>query len=430
MRFDVVVIGAGLAGISAALRIQEAGKSCALVSAGQSALHFSSGSFDFLHHLPDGSPVTKPLEALPLLEDQAPEHPYALLGARRCEELALEAERLLASWSVPMRGSLRAGNHLRLTPLGKTAYAWLSSPEAMTCENIDGSQPIWPWKKAVLVNIEGFLDYYPEILVAELNARGVETECRVLSLPVLEELRINHSEFRSINIARALDSEEYFHPLTKAFDQAAGEADLLLLPACFGLNVPDLISRIATAIRKDIRVIPTLPPSLLGARISKAMIRTFLSRGGVFMPGDRAVGCEIGGSRHSRHMRKLYTANHGSVPLQAGHYLLASGSFLSRGLEADQNSVKEPVCNLDMTGVPHGRDKWTNPSFFQDQPYAGFGVRTDSSMHGYVGGVPVSNLHVAGMLLGNDHALRLGCGAGTALVTALAAACAILDSRE
>ena len=78
MKFDTIIIGGGLAGLVCGIRLQEGGHKCAMVSTGQSALHFSSGSFDLLATLPDGTPVEHPLEAMSRLESP---HPYARIGA-------------------------------------------------------------------------------------------------------------------------------------------------------------------------------------------------------------------------------------------------------------------------------------------------------------------------------------------------------------
>ena len=48
MKFDVIIIGGGLSGLTAGIALAEAGKEVALVSAGQNSLHFGSGSFDLL----------------------------------------------------------------------------------------------------------------------------------------------------------------------------------------------------------------------------------------------------------------------------------------------------------------------------------------------------------------------------------------------
>ncbi len=78
-RSDVVVVGAGLAGLTAALQLRATGRRVTLIHKGIGGLQLSQGSIDILGYAPQR--VERPLETVPGYVSDKPEHPYAVIPA-------------------------------------------------------------------------------------------------------------------------------------------------------------------------------------------------------------------------------------------------------------------------------------------------------------------------------------------------------------
>src|SRR5437762_14007349 len=77
--YDTVVIGAGLAGLTAALRLAESGQRVAVLAKGVGDTHLAPATIDVLGYV-DGT-VDSPARALPELTAANPEHPYRRVSA-------------------------------------------------------------------------------------------------------------------------------------------------------------------------------------------------------------------------------------------------------------------------------------------------------------------------------------------------------------
>lgn len=417
MKYDAVVMGGGLAGLICGIRLTQSGLSCAIVSAGQNALHFSSGSLDLLTHLPDGTQVEQPLSMLEALEQQAPSHPYSLIGAEKVAELAQLAQTTLQQAGLHLKGSCEE-NHYRITPLGHKRMTWLS-PESVPTTALH--QPMELGKIAV-VGIEGFLDFQPQMVADELDRQGLEAEACYVHLPLLDRLRENPSEFRAINVARWLDRPENMAQIVEEIAPLVANADAVFMPACIGLDSEEPMLELQKRLGKPLFLLPTLPPSLLGIRLHEMLLRQFRRQGGIMMPGDKVTSVNFVGSR----IESVQTRNHGNISLKAKHFVLATGSFFNNGLVAQFDQVYEPLMHLDL-GEIGDRAKWTNKEFFASQPYMAFGVQTDENLRGKKHGETIENLYVAGAVLSGFDPLTQGCGAGVSLVSGLYAANEIVN---
>ncbi|PJG84320.1 glycerol-3-phosphate dehydrogenase subunit GlpB [Conservatibacter flavescens] len=421
MNFDTVIIGGGLAGLVCGIKLQEKGQRCAIINNGQAAIDFSSGSLDLLSRLPDGKNVQNIDRTFAQLVEQAPQHPYSVLGQEVVLAKAREFEQLAQSLNLDLLGTL-AQNHYRVTPLGGLRASWLSPNSVPTV--LEGEA--FAHDRIAILGIEGYHDFQPQMLADNLLQQAPFAHCEVstgyLNIPELDQLRQAAREFRSVNIAQLLEHKLSFHNLVNEIKEAAKGASAVFLPACFGLDTQVFFTQLREATGLALFELPTLPPSLLGIRQHKQLRYRFEKSGGLMMNGDRALRAELDGNR----VVKIYTEIHQDIAISAQHFVLASGSFFSNGLVAEFDRIYEPVFGADILEMADfAADKrlsWTHARFSQPQPYQSAGVIINSHCQVQKSGQFLQNLFAAGNVIGGYNGIELGCGSGVAVVTALWAA--------
>ena len=415
MRFDTIIIGGGLAGLVCGIKLQKAGKKCAIISSGQSAMHFSSGTFDLLGRLQDGTPVESPMEALKSLPA---EHPYSILGTDRVKKYTEEAVSFFGECGIKVNGD-SSRNSWRVTPTGERKAAWLTlgdfTPMTAKDEKIGN--------KALIVNILGYLDFNTKFLADSFEKQG--TECRIVALKLeeMERLRKNPSEMRATNIARVMDRDGIWEKAAEQIKSMMKDEDVVVLPAVFGLKDGEVVEKLRESIGRKTMFIATMPPSVPGIRSQMALKSEFEKAGGRFFLGDTAIDTTVA---EDGNVINIGTVNFDDIRLQADNFVLATGSFFSKGLIATPEKVYEPVLGIDLL-YNDGRDRWFDRNFWNRQNYISFGAKVDSNLNTFIDGRKVSNVYAIGSLIGGCNALYEGCGGGVAILTALAAADIILE---
>ncbi|MGI6233150.1 MAG: anaerobic glycerol-3-phosphate dehydrogenase subunit GlpB [Prevotella sp.] len=404
MKYDNIIIGGGLAGMTCGIALQKAGQRTAVIAAGQSTLHFSSGSIDLLGYTEDGKTVDNPIEAASGLSAGHPYHRVTDL-----EQKAQRAAELLADAGLKMNGELHR-NHFRFSPMGVLKPTWLT-PDGMFTTSETGQ---FRWKSVALISLRGFLDIPTEFLADNLKKMGVEVERREVSTPALDVVRRSPSEMRSTNLAKALDNDERVEALAEAVNALEVKSDLLLLPAVLGFRNQKRASQLRTSIKKESRFVVTMPPTVPGVCLQSMLNRRFTDLGGTLFQSDTVKG----GTFSVNRLESVVTENLSDEVLQARNFVLCTGSFQSRGIMSNYQGVYEPIFHLDVDAAAD-RSQWVADYFFDDQPYMKFGVRTDEQLHPLLNGKSVENLWAAGSVLSGHNPVKLADRGGVDMMTAL-----------
>jgi glycerol-3-phosphate dehydrogenase subunit B len=409
---DVLVVGAGLAGLTAAWQLATRQKKVRLVSKGWGATHWHSGCIDVLGYYPidEGQPVESPGVTLAKLIADQPEHPYALVGVSGVEEALTAFQTLCAEAGYPLYGSLDK-NWLLPSAVGTFRPTCLA-PETMIAGDLRRDDPM------LIVGIKQLVDFYPNIVAENLMKQGVDATHLMLDLPRLAERNFN----TPVIIGSLMEQADFRADLVQRIKPKLGTAKRVGLPAILGRK-PSLV--VKNDLEKQLGVavfeIPGLPPSLAGVRLHAILLQAIERAGGRVYHGLEGVGIEREGERVTA---VLTEAAARSKPHPFERYVVATGGILGGGIVTDhQGKAREVVFDLPVT-LPESRLDWFEQDFMNPKghPVYRAGLTVNDQFQPLNGGSqPVyENVYAAGTTLSHSEVVRERSFEGVALSTGFA----------
>ena len=406
MKYDVIVIGGGLSAISCGIALATNGKNVALMVKGQSKLNFSSGSIDLLGFDEQGNEVVSPIEAIASLSAS---HPYSKMGLENVAHNAAMAPVVFSGAGLNFYGD-SSRNHYRMTPMGLLRPAWLTLDDYVTTDEPNSL----PWRKAALVNIHGFLDFSADFIAAAMTRLGCECEICDVKLGTIDKLSNNPTVMRSTAVAKLMQNDGVLNDLARKVRSSMGDAEVVVLPAVFGLDGDDTAAKIAHQVKAPVKFVSTLPPSIAGSRMLSKLRKLFVKNGGTFLLGSMVKNGKIVDNR----VVCIEAKNFPDQDIVAENFVLATGSFMSGGLVSNTAGITEPIFGLDVDYAGKSGE-WSTECMFDAQPYMEFGVATDNEFHAIKDGKPIENLYAIGSILSGHNSLKLADDTGVAVMTAL-----------
>ncbi|MCL4861377.1 MAG: glycerol-3-phosphate dehydrogenase subunit GlpB [Caldilineaceae bacterium] len=413
---DLLVIGAGLAGLSAALAAAEAGLRVRVVAKGQGAHHWHTGAVDLLGYLPGAArPVAAPLQAL---DDLPAQHPYRRLGAAAIGRALTRFHGWLDDSGLGYSGATVENANLLLPSAVGAPRPTFFAPQAQRAGDLTQPPPL------LIVGFRGLRDFFPHLIAENLTRAGHRARAELAPLEAITARR----DANPIHLAAALDAPAARARLAGALRPYCRSGERVGLPAILGLNQhPAAWAELQERLAAPVFEIPTLPPSVAGLRLYQALAQR-LQRLGVRVE----VGMEaIGFDQANRRITAVQTAT-SARPLshRAGHVLLATGGILGGGFNSDHTGrIWETVFDLPLT-APAERSGWFHHHFLHagGHPIFSAGAPVNNAWQpvNANGDMVYDNLWAAGGVLAHADPIRERSLEGLAIATAIAAVGAII----
>jgi glycerol-3-phosphate dehydrogenase subunit B len=417
-RADVVVIGAGLAGLSCAAELSASGARVFLAAKGMATTHWTHGGLDVAAP-PGASTPRVGVRVLAAVEG----HPYAT-SHREVDPAIVAHLRRLTTAGLPHAGSIDAP----LVPL-PTALGTLRPAAILPTAQAAAAEP-WGDDGLLLVGVRRFRDAWAGYAARNLRAAawpGAPNEIRSVEVELPGLDRLHNLNARTLGL---LFDDAAWRTRALAAIRAAvpSGAWRIGLPAVLGIS--DHVAAHAdaeAALGRPVFELPSLPPSVPGMRLFEALRQTILDAGGRIQVGFDVVDVE----RSPRGVLAIHTeAAARTLRIGADTFVLATGGIGGGGVRAQPDgTLRERVFGLPVAAPP--REAWFSPDPLEPHPIEAAGIRVDDELRPLdgAGDVVLENVRVIGSALGGMHYLEQRCGDGVALATAHRVARSLLGQR-
>ena len=392
IEYDVIVIGAGVAGLTAGALLSKEGLKVAVVTQGEPTACLSTGCIDVC--LSKDNPFTG-IAGLP------DEHPFHLMSSDLIYGALNDFRALMEEMEMPYAGDPSANRRI-LSAIGTFKTTCLT-PYTMEAAAQDDQERIH------LVTFAGLKDFYPGYIMSRLKNASFSTYDAGVST--------------TMGIAANFEDEAFLEAFILWLEHAGIREDKIAVPAVLGLeSAVSILRKLEYRLERPVFEIPTIPPSMPGRRLFNTLKDHFRRLGGVIYWGWPVVGVEKAGAQI-----EAVTAESQGRPnsLNARAFILATGSFVGGGLHAERDTIIEKVFDLPVF-VPGKWEDWFDQTFFPMHHAIGkAGIVVDSTFRPSHG--PWENVFVCGAIIAYVEALKNGCGHGFALASGYAAARSCLE---
>lgn len=403
---DIVVVGSGLAGMSAALTAAQSGKSVTLLTHGAGTLAISSGCIDVFGYQ-DGARVEDPFESMAALPA---EHPYSLIGgAETVREAVAWLKGVCKKGGIDMAPAAEEGNHRLVTVMGTLKPSYLC-PDSFNPDCLNDVH------RAAVVTVENMKDVHPGLIIDQLHRYREFANKEFMEAVLPCPIEHAHRNITPLDIARHVETPEGMKWLERSLAPYAKLYPVLLLPPICGMKHSQQIwNQLCSSLKVKIVEMVSIPPGVAGLRMREVFKKALNAAGVYTVESAEVVRAEV----EEGSCKAVYTLTpSGECGWEADHFIIATGGLLSGGISTAPGKAWESIFRLPLD-VPDNTEAWSSMDIFGSSFFASMGVKVNNELKPLDtdGNIALANVRFAGRVLGGYDFAAEKSGHGVALAT-------------
>lgn len=407
---DVIVVGSGLAGLTAALAAASNGKKVHVIYEGMGCLAIGGGSIDVLGYNNIGQPLSSPYDGFMYLD---PNHPYSLVGQKGVQEAldqiinCAKTKGLKLQYALDQEGKPRNFQMPTIAGTLKPTYVFQGDIDA----NITDTA-----KKVLVLGVQGFRDFKPKLIINQLRRYNSWQDKDFSSLVLPQPFQENGRSLNALDLAHVADRQQGQEWMVNQLRGRGKGFDLALVPPMMGARADSQIRQAA----REVLGCPYLellsvPPGVGALRLRHALMERLHELNVEFFENAKVLGADV---KDERCISLKVNAVGKIINHTAEAFVMATGGILGGGVILEAGSAHENIFNITIP-VPANVDEWTEPEIFGTHLITRLGVKVNKDLHPInEKGAPIlENVYFAGRTLGGyDYATEKS-GFGVAAAT-------------
>lgn len=369
---DVIVVGSGLAGLTAALAAASHGKKVRVISEGMGCLAIGGGSIDVLGYNNIGQPLASPWDGFSYLDA---EHPYSLIGQDCVEEALASLCDCAKSQGLELQCARDSEGHPRNTQI--PTIAGTLKPTCLIQSDID-LDILNTASRILVLGIQGFRDFKPKLIINQLRRYNSWKDREFASLVLPPPFQENGRSLNALDLAHVADRPKGHEWLINNLKNRGKDFDLVLVPPMMG-------AKSASAIRKDAKEalgapyleLLSVPPCVGALRIRDALKNKLHELEVEFFENAKVLRGESSAGKCDS---IIVDASGREVSHKANAYIIATGGILGGGVILEPGKAYEKIFSLPIP-VPENVDDWSEAEIFGSHLITRLGVRVNNNLN-------------------------------------------------